>query len=308
MRARETLADIQLFLRVVQTGSLSAAGRETGMSTPSVVRHINNLEAALKVRLLNRSTRRLSLTEAGEIYKNGAEKILSALASTHKELGTYENAPRGTLHIASRTLVGINLVTPLLPEFAHRFPDLHILFTLTDAPIDIIDQKVDVLITSGRIQISSLLARKLAAGPRILCASTAYLAAREEPRSPHDLTSHKCVSYRFDALPPVWRFGSGKSVIDVAVNSNFQTNSGEVIRTFLLKGLGIGLMPQWSVAADIEAGHLRRVLPKYNVSPKGADAQHTIYAVYPRGPYQSRKARTFIDFIVGKFRRMEYFN
>lgn len=291
---------MRLFVRVAHAGSLSAAGRQVGLSPASVSRHINALEDELGVRLLNRTSRKLSLTEAGELYLRRAERVLAEIEDTKSLVSQLQVRPSGTLRVHARISLGSQHIAPSLPAFLTRYPDLRVDLWLSDGSVDLVEQGVDVAIRVGKQQDSSLIARKLASSPRLVCGSPAYLDRTRPPRRPDDLVVHNCLTYRFDLGPPAWRFLGRNGLKEVRVSGNLQTNNAEALRTAALAGLGLALLPAWSIDGDLRAGRLRAVLTDYQASPTEFD--DGIYAVYQQTRHLSAKVRIFVDYLVDVFR------
>jgi len=292
----ESLRAMRLFVCAVREGSFSAAGRRFGLSPASVSRQINALEDALAVRLVNRTSRRLTLTEAGELYCQRAEAILREVSDMNDAVSQFHSAPRGLLRVHCRIMLGTQHVAPALPGFLERYPDIQVDLMLSDGPVDLVGRSVDVDIRIGKLDDSALVVRKLADSERVLCASPCYLARCGEPRVPADLAAHNCLTYRMHMGRILWRFQApGGAVEEIAVSGNLQVNSGEVLRRAALDGVGIALMPDWSVAEDIRAGRLRRLLPRHRVS--FAEFETGVYAVYLHSRHRSAKLQVFIDYL-----------
>ena len=301
----ETLKDMDLFVRVVRAGSLSGAARDARTSTPSVVRHINSLEESLGIRLLNRSTRKISLTEAGQIYHARAIKIHSDVRNTRAELGELGAEPQGTLHVLSRVLVGTHYMPSIVSSFLRAYPEIHVILSLSDKPVDIIDQDIDIIIHNGKLEDSALTARRLAGSPRVLCASPAYLKNKKLPQRPEDLSHHQCIAYRFEKAQTSWRFQGPGGARTLNVAGHIQTNNGHVLHSLALRGHGITILPEWAVKADIEAGRLLRVLSNYKCTTTDPSFEQVIYAVYRKTSHPARKLSLFIDFVAKAFRELQ---
>jgi DNA-binding transcriptional LysR family regulator len=295
-----TLQSMRLFIKIVQLGSLSAAGRHFGLSPASISRHLNALEDDLGVRLLNRTSRRLSLTEAGRLYRQRAERLLQDFDETKDVVAQLSVRPSGTLRVHARISLGSQHIAPLIPDLLLLYPDLHIDLWLADADLDLIDHDIDVAIRVGPLSDSSLIARRLCSSPRMVCGSPAYLERNPAPKTPNDLASHNCLTYRFDFGPPIWRFlGRDDVLFEIRASGNFQTNNAEALRVAALSGLGLALLPGWSIHEDLTAGRLISVLEDYNATPTAFDTG--IYAVYHSHRYVSAKTRVFIDHLIEAF-------
>ena len=293
---------MRLFLTVVQTGSLSGAGRQSGLSPASVSRQITALEDDLGVRLLNRTSRRLSLTEAGQVYLEHAERLLQDIDELRDAVSQMAVKPRGTLRIQSRISLGTQHVAPLIPTFLALYPDLKIDLWLTDNDLDLTEHGIDLAIRTGNLSDSTLIGRRLASSPRVICASPEYWAEHGKPATPEALMDHNCLTYRFEfgTAAALWQFriDTGQS-INIQVAGNFQTNNGEALRVATLSGLGVAMLPAWSVKDHLKAGSLERVLTDYETTV--SDLDFGIYAVYLSRRNLSAKTRLFVDHLVTEF-------
>lgn len=295
----------RLFLQAAQIGSLSGAGREFGLSPASVSRQISSLEDDLGVRLLNRTSRRLSLTEAGQIYLQRAERWLQDLDEMREEVSELTVRPRGRLRVQSRISLGTQHVAPLIPDLLARYPDLEIDLWLTDTDLDLTEHGIDVAIRTGNQSDSSLIARRISSSPRVVCASPEYWDAHSRPQTPEDLVNNNCLIYRFGAAPALWKFhGPGDAPMEMEVAGNFQSNNAEALRIATLSGLGVALLPAWSIKDDLLGGGLERVLGDYIAT--ATDLDFGIYAVYLSKRYLSVKTRLFIDYLVSAFSQRDW--
>jgi len=296
----EWVRAVRLFVNVVQTGSLSAAGRQAGLSTATVSRLILALEQSLGGRLLNRTTRKLSLTEAGQVYFRQVEQILHQIGEANDSVARFQSLPRGTLRVHSRMLVGHQYIAPALPRFLLQHPDIKIDLMLSNYPADLVEKNIDVDIRIGKLDDSSLVARKLASSERIVCAAPDYLEHHTPVVSPLDLTEHNCLTYRINLGETVWRFiDSDEAVVAVPVAGNFQTDNGEALLEAIRAGVGVGLMPDWAIIDDLASGRLRRLFADHRVSYTEFD--NGIYAVYQQTHRTLAKVRVFIEFLADLF-------
>jgi DNA-binding transcriptional LysR family regulator len=295
---------MQLFMRVIQTGSFSAAGRQVGLSPTSVFRHINALEDMVGAQLLNRTSRKLSLTEAGDLYAKRLDHILAKIQDSKAEVAQLQQVPRGTLRVHCRVSLGSQHLAPALPGFLARYPELRIDLSLSDRAVDMVQENIDVAIRIGHIRDSSLLIRKLASSPRIVCASPLYLAASSAPVIPDDLTAHNCLTYRNNVSPPTWRFMREKKVHEIQVLGNLQADHAEVVRLCAISGLGIALLPEWSIGLDLAEGRLMPLLLDYEATPLGFD--NGIYVMVQKSRHRAIKTRLFVDFLVTLFKERRH--
>jgi len=292
---------MQVFVSAVQEGSFSAAGRRLGLSPASVSRLIGTLEDRLDTRLLNRMSRALTLTEAGESYFAEATGILQRVAAANERVRSFGGHPKGTLRVHSRIFVGNQFLVPLIPRFLAENPDLTVELMLSNEECDLVDQNVDVDIRVGKLRDSSYVVRKLKESERVVVASNAYLENHGAPRTPEDLANHNCLAYRLNLGQSVWAFqDTAGNRTDVTVRGNFRTDFGPALRGLALDGVGLCLMYEWAVREDIEHGRLNRLFSDYHVSHVGFD--NGLYAVFQRSRHDAPKTRRFVDFIANAFR------
>ena len=297
----DSLRGLRAFVIAVQSGSLSSAGRQIGMSPASISRYLNALEESIGSRLLNRSSRKLTLTEAGRIYFRYAEHILDQLEEAHSNISQLQHSPKGVLRVHSRHLIGTQRLVPAIPEFLQRYPDIKIDLMLSNNAIDLVEQNVDLDIRIGQLQDSALIARKLLSSERLVCASSDYLRHAPPLVVPADLVHHNCLTYRINMGPTTWRFADRTGTIaEVAVEGTFQTDSGPSLHALALAGVGVVLMPDWSVRDDLRAGRLTALLSEFRVSYGAFETG--VYAVYQRSRQMSAKVRLFLDFLTELFR------
>lgn len=297
----EWVSTLKLFVSVVHSGSLSAAGRHLGYSPASVSRHMTALETKLGARLLRRSSRKLALTEAGETYFRQVEQILQRLAEANDSVAQMQAAPRGILRVHSRMLVGEHYVVPALPAFLARYPDIKIDLSLSNRIVPLVEQNFDVDIRIGKLVDSSLIARKLASSARIVCAAPAYLKNSPALAQPGDLAAHNCLTYRINLGRSAWRFrATDNQVIEVPVNGSFQTDNGPSLLSMIRAGVGIGLMPDWSIREELARGDLVRLFPKYQVTHM--EFENGVYAVYQKTRQATTKVKLFVDHLASVFR------
>lgn len=291
------------FIRVVEQGSLSAAARIMNMSVTSVARQINGLESAMGVTLLNRTTRRQSLTEAGQNYYTQIADLLNRMDAIRRDMSSYQQGVKGALRVHLRSSIGNQVIVPALPQFLADYPDLLLDITLTDERADLVQLGVDLAVWLGRLEDSSLVARRLSPGRRVLCASPAYLDQRGTPQAPADLANHNCLVFSVPHYGTPWRFVKDGETLEVDIAGNLKTDSGAVLMTSALNGLGLVMLQDGMVKEAIEQGRLVRVLPDYEVSPTGLDTG--LYLVYPSARLLSRKTRAFADFLVTLFEKLQ---
>ncbi len=295
----DALHSMGLFVDVVAAGSFSEAGRRRGLAASSVTRSINALEDALGVRLLNRTTRRLSLTEAGRLYHERSRRILAEVEDARLSVGQLEAVPRGTLRMNVPVVFGRLHVAPALPAFLARYPALQVDLSMTDGFIDLLEEGVDLAVRIGELEDSSLIARRLAPNRRVICASPAYLQRAGVPSAPEDLRAHNCLIYKRQAGRAAWHLRDAQGTVDIEVGGSLRANNADALHAAARGGLGLAILPTWMVGPDIQSGALRRVFADYEVSPGALDA--SIYAVFPYNRHLSPKVRAMVDFFVERF-------
>ena len=292
----DKLAAMQVFVRVVEAGGLSAAGRQLGLAPASVSRRINDLEAMLGVKLLQRTTRNLSLTEDGETYYERAREIIKSVEEANL-LITAGKTPSGILRVSTASSLTRLHIAPAIAEFQAQYPNIRIVLRVSDQFVDLVGEGIDVALRIGRQESSSLIARKLGQCRRILCASPRYLNEAGHPQHPDDLSEHACLSYRSHASVNLWQFRKGKQRIDARVTGPFFADDGETLVAAAAAGMGIILVPEWLAGDALRSGRLTEILQDYDAVP----AQTPLYALYTPGPYVAPKIRVFVDFLAQRF-------
>ncbi len=291
----DTLAEMSIFSRVVGSGSLSAAARELGLSPAVVSRRLAALEARLGVRLLNRTTRSLRLTDEGATYYDHCARLLSEIEEADAAVSAGRVEPRGPLKVALPAAFGHLHVAPLIPRFAKRYPDVQLLLSLSDRAVNVIEEGFDLAVRIAKLADSSLAARKLAPNHRVVCASPEYLRLHGTPRTPEDLEAHNCLTTR--ELSMTWEYaGPNGDAGSVRVSGRYACDNWEVLREWALAGLGVALKSTWDVRDQLLDGSLVPLLPGYTF-----DADVAIYAVYPHRRLLPAKTRAFIDFLADSF-------
>ena len=288
------LQEITVFTRIVGTGSLSAAARDLGMSPAVVSRRLAALEARLGVRLVNRTTRSLHLTDEGAAYFETCNRVLADIAEADAAVSAGRAEPRGILRVALPASFGNQHVAPLVPRFAERYPAVQLALSLSDRNVNVVEEGFDLAIRIADLADSSLAARKLAPNRRVVCASPGYLQRYGTPLTPEDLAQHNCLATDFtmnwDYRAPNGKRGS------VRVSGRFACDNWEVLREWALAGLGVALKSTWDVRRHLEDGSLVSLLPGYTFATDVA-----IYAVYPHRRHLPAKTRAFIEFLAESF-------
>lgn len=293
----DRLYQMRLYTRVVETGSFSAVARELGTIQPTISKQLTSLEEHLGVRLLNRTTRQLSPTEAGRKYYERCKRILDEVSDLEGSLSDLQTRPTGMLRVHAAVAFGQLYILPVMFKFRRLYPGLAIDLMLSDRYVDVIQEGVDVAIRFGELRDSQLVARRIGGSTRVCVASPAYLRARGTPKSPGELFSHNCITYNY-LFSNEWEFYTGKGPTTVRVGGDFRANSALTIRAAALEGIGIAHMPTMFVQEDIDKGRLVRVLEDYG--PPAVD----VHAIYPSARFLSGKVRLFLDFVSEEFKNV----
>lgn len=290
-------SELSFFVQLIKSGSLAATARELNLTPPAVSKRLARLEQRLGVRLLNRTTRSISLTAEGELYLTNAQRILGEIEEMERQVSSRRAEPRGLLRINAPLGFGRTHISVAISSFVKRYPDVEVQLHLTDRPMNLPDDSIDVAIRFGDLPDSRLIARKIAVNRRRLCAAPAYLQAFGYPQTPEDLARHNCIVLRQnDSAFGIWRLSHGKKVESIKVGGNLSTNDGEVALNWALDGHGILLRAEWNLAAHLRSGELVEVLADYQAPP--AD----IYAVYLERLNLSAKVSVFIEHLREFFR------
>lgn len=279
---------LKLFVRISATHNISMAGHELDLSPAVASAHINKLEDELGVRLIHRTTRKVSLTEEGHAFLPHAEDVLSSVDAARISVGSGNSSPKGTLRIAASASFGRMHLLPALNGFFARYPDLTVDLKLSDTIIDLVEGGFDIAIRNSMLKDSSLIARKLAPDSRILCASPDYLAKHGEPKSPNELTHHNCITLM--GLDN-WAFQTPKGQVNIKVKGRLRTDNGEAVRDACINGLGITINSSWNAYQQIKNGQLIEILKDTPLISNTA-----IWAVYPSSRLLAPKVRAFIDY------------
>ena len=282
---------MEVFRAVAEAGSLSAAGRALGLTPSAVSRTIDRIEARLGVRLLLRTTRRLTLTAEGQAYLGAARRILADLDDAEQAVAD-QGAPRGRLRVSAALAHGRLVIVPLLSGFVARYPHILVEISLTDAVVDVAAGQADVAIRFGRLVDSALTVRKLGETGRIVVASPAYLARRGEPMTPEALHDHDCLNFNFRRVEPVWPFRRDGQDFALTVRGPVEANNGETLTQLARDGVGITRVGAFSAEDDIRAGRLVPLLEAFNPGDREA-----IHAVFVGGANMPARVRVFVDYL-----------
>ncbi|MFH1805134.1 MAG: LysR family transcriptional regulator [Pseudomonadota bacterium] len=290
------LDGMTVFARVVEELSFSGAARKLGMSKSAVSKHVTKLEDNLGIRLLNRTTRRLSLTDAGSTFYLHCARVVEEIEAAEHALSDLRGTPRGTLRISAPLTFGQRYLSGLVTEFMCRYPGLHIDIHLADHLVDLVAEGFDLAIRITRLKDSSLIARKLAPFKTFLVASPDYIAQNGEPTHPADLIHHRTLSYTNISSPNIWEFEGPDGPVSVRVDPVMSCNNGEFTSTAAIRGIGIAREPEFIIIDALKAGTLVPIMTNYSYPGGG------IYAVYPERRHLPTKVRLFIDFLADRFR------
>ncbi|MRW88565.1 LysR family transcriptional regulator [Duganella sp. FT80W] len=293
----ETAPDLSFFALLAKLGSMTATARELGVTPPAVTKRLSLMEQRLGVRLVNRTTRRISLTNEGELYLAQATQILASIRDMEESVSSGRAAPKGLLRVNATPGFGRTRIAPLVSRFAHRYPEVEVELHLTDRPISLVEEAYDLAIRFGELPDTRLTARKLMSNRRFLCASPAYLNQAGEPQTPAELHRHRCILHRQnDDVYGTWRLQKGKAVELVKVRGAVSSNDGDIVLNWALEGHGIVQRSEWDVAKYLASGRLKEVMTDYRLP----DAD--LYVYYLSRSNLPAKVRAFIDFIAEDFR------
>ena len=293
----DRVTGMQVFTRVAALGSLSAAARALGMSQTMATKHVAAVEERLGVKLLHRTTRRLTLTEAGRHYLDAAQRVLAELEDAEAAVSAERLEARGTLRVNVPVSFGIREIAPLLPEFARSHPSVTVDLGLNDRVVDLIEEGWDMAVRIGRVAESTMIVRKLAPCRTALCAAPAYLAERGTPRRVSDLKDHNCLGYTLSRAlgSDRWSFGIDGAVT-VPVSGNLRVNNGDALVAAAIAGQGLIYQPTFLVNGEIRAGRLLSVTLDHPAIEVAG-----VFALYPADRRPPAKVRTFIDFLAQRF-------
>ena len=292
----DSVAGMRILVRVVDSGSFSAAARQLGVAPSSVSRQINDLEEDLGARLFARTTRKLSLTEAGHLFYERASSIINDVDEARLALSQL-GSPSGILRVTVPSGIGRELVATAVPAFLDKYPAIRIVLSMTDRLEDLVEAGIDVAIRVGRQQDSSLKARKICDSKRVASASPAYLKSVDTPKTPEDLVNHNCITWRDHPGYNTWAFRGPDGVSKVRVSGSFFAKNADAIVAATVAGLGISLLPDWNMGIEFREQRLRTVRDDDEASP----AASPVYAVHAHQRHVPPKIRVFIDFLIEVF-------
>lgn len=299
----DSLSDIAVFVQVVDSGSFTAAADRLAISKSVVSKYVTRLENQLGARLLNRTTRRLSLTEVGRVFYERSRKGLADIEDAQSEVSRMQSEPRGTLRLNTPMSFGILHVAPALPEFLKLYPDITVDMNLDDRKVDVIEEGFDISVRISELPDSSLVAKRLGSCRHAIVAAPEYLERCGTPRTPEELRDHNIIAYRYQESALVWHLQTPDSKSTaVAVSGSLMMNNGLALRAALLEGVGIARTPTFVVGKDIREGRLIPILRDYKI------LEVTIFLVYPQRRHLSPKVRAFVDFMAKRITETPYWD
>jgi DNA-binding transcriptional LysR family regulator len=296
MSSFHRLAEIETFVAIAEHGGFTHAAQHLNVSKSHISKQLAALEERLGVQLLNRTTRKVALTDAGRAFLERARQILEDLDDAERAVVQLNTAPRGTLRVSMPMTFGQIFISPLMAKFVQLHPELNVDMDLSDRNVDLIDEGFDLVIRIGSLEDSSLIARRLAPVSGMFVASPAYLAARGVPQNPRDLIDHDCLEYAYNPSPH-WRLERADETIHVPVKGRVKANNGTVLRDAAEAGLGIVHLPEFIIFNELRKGTLVQVLPEW------VNGERAVWAIYPQNRYLSAKVRACVDFLAEHLRK-----
>ena len=296
----DRLNALKLFALVCECGSITGAGRELGMSSTAASRTLQNLEADLGVKLLNRSTRNVSATEVGHLVYKRIYNPIAELDLALQEAGDMQNTAAGIVHVTARRSFALSHIVPILSEFRELYPRVEVALSLTEVVNILPNEETDIVIRAGIPDQKTFKVRALARHKSVLCASPEYLQKNGPPQTPEALMAHACLGYKSEIGPTIWHFEKNDVKSEIPVSGPFSSNSGEALRLAAVDGMGFVVLPHWLLKGDLEQGKLVDCLRDHGIATAGISP--AFFAVYNRGPYIPAKITVFVDFLADKIR------
>ena len=292
----KALDSLRIFVITQRKGSLSAAARSLALSPATISRRISALEEELGVQLVDRTSRNLKVTEAGQAFLEHAEHVLEAMAAAEQAARDARQRPEGRLRIHSRTQIGIRVIAPLLPRFAQQYPDIQVEYELSEHPVNIVEQDFDIDIRTGESNDSGFVIKRLLSSDEVLVASPAFAQRHARIRHPNDLARLPCLTYRREQEATTWKYIDAEGAQqELAIKGVLSSNNGEVLRLAAMGGMGIALLSESAVRADIQAGTLVRLLADYRFAVR--QFSNGVFAVFRQHRTLPLKVRAFVDFM-----------
>ena len=302
MAVSDPLEGMSVYAAVVDAGTFTGAARQLRISKGAVSQQVQKLEDRLGVRLLNRTTRRLSLTDEGRAFYDHCRRILDEARDAVDALDSLGTGPRGRLRVNAPMSFGIMHLGPAVADFMAAYPEIEIDLELNDRQLDVVEERFDMAIRIARLPDSSLIARRLAPCRRIVMASPAYWDRVGRPRHPNDLKNHDALIYDYLSDPDTWTFKGPEGRISVTVSGRMRANNGEVLLAAAKRGLGVDFAPTFFCCGEIQSGELEVVLSDFEDDPI------SVYAVYPHKRHLSPRVRAFVDFLADRFGENPYWD
>ncbi len=293
---------MRVFSAVAKNGSFSDAARKLSISKAMASKHVQNLENILGVRLLNRTTRKLNLTDVGSAYYEKVDDILAAIDETELSISQLNSEPKGKLKIMAQPSFGAFHLSRALSVYLRKYPDVSTEIELSNRTPDLVEDGIDLAFYVGELADSSFVARKIASARRVVCASPYYLKQNGTPQTPDDLHKHNCMIYAPRTVQNKWEFISNNEKIKVKISGDIQCNDGDALRIAAIQGCGIAQLPTYMVGLDIQAGRLNALLEEYEPE------KLPVYAIYNHRKYLSAKIQTFIEFMYELYQPEAYWN
>ena len=300
----DQFAALKAFRAVVEEDGFAPAARRMGQATSSLTRQVNSLEANLRTQLLNRSTRSVTLTDAGIGYYDQVVVVLDALAEANRSVSEAGGTPRGHLRVSMPVVFSSMHIAPAVGLFMRRYPEIKLEFKLSDGFVNLVDDRIDVAVRIGLLETGSLIVRKLAPNRRLICASPDYLGEHGVPNHPQELLNHNCLCFEFSDGDRTWRFENKTENLSIKVHGMMVANNSEMLRQAAISGSGLLLMPSWLVGEDLKSGRLVQVLEHWTAGHRETDT--SIHAVYLPNRKASKKVRVFVDHLIEHFGHPPY--
>ena len=298
----DKIARIGVFVTVVEEQSFAGAARILGITSSAVSKQVQNLEQDLQVKLLNRTTRSVSVTEEGEIYYERTKHALDSLQDAQDEINELKVTPRGSLKISLPQSLGRRYLCDPVAKFAAAYPEVKLDVSLDDRLVDPVNDRFDVVVRIGALQDTSLIARRLAACPFVLCASPSYLSQHGAPKKPQELPDHNVLAYTGNTGVHEWRYSDKNNRTgQVSLNGSFKSDSGDMLCRAALEGIGIVILPVFYVAQELRDKRLNQLLPEFQTWP-----ERDIHAVFQPNRYQSTRLRIFVDDLVAACKELPW--
>jgi len=300
----KALDSLRIFVATQNKGSLSAAGRSLSLSPATISRRISALEEELGVQLVDRTSRNLKVTEAGQAFLERAEAVLEAMAEAEEAARNTRQRPEGRLRVHSRTQIGLRVIAPLLARFAQRYPDIQLEIELSEHPVNLVEQDFDVDIRTGESTDSGFVIKRLLSSDEVLVASPGFVKAHPRIRQPSDLPQVRCLTYRRDRETTTWKYidGQGEQQ-ELPIQGVLNSNNGELLRLAAMAGMGIALLSEPTVRSCLRDGTLVRLLPEFRFAVRGFS--NGIFAVFRQNRSLPLKVRAFVDFIAKELRETD---